>query len=176
MANLKINLYKLMLIHFIVSISILLAGAAGLSHRSAAALSIIQLPLYVWPIWFFFLGKGWKRIIVIPVAAFVSFIMLLGFLLKDENILSKRRFTTSLGQIYVVTQFDFDRSEELPDQITLEKPLPFGFVKTLTYYQHKISSIGKIHEVKSQNNSLELRGDWGSYRFLHDGSQLQLIN
>ena len=97
------------------------------------------------------------------------------FLVKNENRLERRRFITSLGQIYILQQFVFDHSEELPDQIDLEMPLPFGFVKAIKGYYPKNKSIGEISGAKFYDNTFEVKGAWGSYNFKLDGNQLQLV-
>lgn len=165
-----------MAVHFLISLLIIILGAEGFSHRSSTAVSIIQLPLFTWPIWFFFLGKGWTRALSVTMALFLCFVMAIGFLFKDENRLTRRRFITPFGQIYIVQQFDFDHSKELPDQINLEQPLPFGFTKTIKGYFPKTPEIGEIHDFKVHENTFEVKGAWGSYKFIHDGSQLQLVN
>lgn len=175
MKMLKITVAKLMAIHFLISILIVFLAAEGFSHRSSTAISIFQIPLFAWPVWFFFLGQGWKRILSVSAACFFSLVMLAGYLFKDENLLERRRFTTPLGQIYVVQQFDSDHSKELPDRIDLEKPLPLGFVKTIKGYYPKTSSIGKILEAKVYDNALVVKGTRGSYTFEHNKNQLQLV-
>lgn len=175
MKTLKVTLPRLMTLHFIISILILFLAAEGFSHRSTLATNLIQIPLFIWPVWFFFLGKGWRRAASVSVASLLSLVMLGAFLTKDENQLDRRRFTTSLGQAYIVQQFDFDHSKELPDQIELEQPLGFGFLKALRSYISKNPSIGKIQDARVHENSFEIIGTFGSYNFRHDGRQLQLI-
>lgn len=171
----KITIPRLMAIHFLLSGLILFLAGEGFSHRSSTAISIFQIPLFAWPIWFFFLGKGWKRAVSVSAAVFLSLVMLGGYLTKDKNLLERRRFTTPFGQIYFVQQFDYDHSKELPDQIVLERPLPFGFVKTIKLYHPKTSSIGKISEAKTHDNALVVKGTWGSYSFKYDNQQVQLV-
>ncbi|MBC7743088.1 MAG: hypothetical protein H7061_12885 [Bdellovibrionaceae bacterium] len=176
MKMLKLTIPRLMAIHFLINVLLLLLVSEGFSHRSSAAKSILQIPLFAWPIWFFFLGQGWKRILSVSAAVVFSLVMVVGYLSKDENLLQRRRFTTSQGQVFIIQQFDFDHSKELPDQIALERPLPFGFTKTIeSYHPKKNSSIGKISEAKVIDNTFVIKGEWGSYLFKHNGNQLQLV-
>lgn len=175
MKVLNLNVQKLMAIHFLMSALILILAAAGFSHRSSTIVGIFQIPLFVWPIWFVFLGRGWKRALSVFAACFFSLVMLAEYLFQDENLLDRRRFTTRLGQIYVVQQFDFDHSEEMPDRIDLEEPLALGFVRTINRYFPKSLSIGKISEAKVYDNTLVVKGTSGSYSFKRNRNQLLLV-
>ncbi|MBK7892284.1 MAG: hypothetical protein IPJ84_15995 [Bdellovibrionales bacterium] len=169
----KTTIPRLMAIHFLLNVLIL--SIAGISHRSRAAESILTSPLFLWPIWFFFLGQGWKRALSVSFATVLSFAVLVVFLIKDENLIGRRRFATQLGQVYLVQQFDFDNSKELSDKIYIEKPLPFGFIKTIKSYFPKNSSIGRISEAKVHGTTFVVKGDWGSYFFKYNGDQLELV-
>ncbi|MFZ3229031.1 MAG: hypothetical protein WA160_02410 [Pseudobdellovibrio sp.] len=176
----KISIPRLMLIHFllnvlILSIPYLIPSIAGIYHRSRIAESILASPLFLWPIWFFFLGQGWKRVLSVSFATVLSFAALWMFFIGDENTIESRRFATRLGQVYLVQQFDFDKSKELPDRIYIEKPLPFGFIKTIKSYIPENSSIGSIYETKVHGNTFVVKGHWGSYFFKHNGDQLELV-
>lgn len=175
MAKFKMSVPRWMLLHFLISILILYLGFEGFSHRSSLAVGLFEIPLFIWPAWFLFWGKGWIRIVPITFGLFFLFIMAIGFLTKDENRLGRRRFETPFGQIFVVQQFDFDRSHELPDKISVEKILPLGFVKTVDTFSQDKPSIGQIHAVKIYDDKLELTGDWGLYKFKHDGNRLKLL-
>ncbi len=81
-----------------------------------------------------------------------------------------------MGQIYILQQFDFDHSKELPDKVELEQPLPLGFVKRIKVFFPEGPSIGKIHEAKTSENAFEIYGTLGSYKFKRDGNELRLVN
>ncbi len=168
MKNFKSLVPKLMTFHFLIILLIFFLETEGFSHRSSTVVSLIQLPFFTWPIWFFFLGKGWTRFLSITMAAVLCFVMMIGFLFKDENRLTRRRFITPFGQIHIVGQFDFDHSKELPDEINLERPMLFGFTKRIKGYIPKDNGIGEIHEFKVHENTFEIKGAWGSYKFIHD--------
>lgn len=172
----KPTVTKIMIFHFALSITILFLALIGFSHRSTTVVTILQLPLFAWPLWLFFIGKGWVRALSFAMGLVFSLVMLAGFLFKDENRIGRRRFVSSLGQIYVVQQFDFDGSKELPDKVELERQLPLGFIKTIKGFFPETPSIGEISEAHEDENALELKGACGSYKFRFDGAQLQLVN